>query len=796
MLESTKTKPFTSIEAGNDNEKTLSNLVTFLNESKFLFQDVVDSTPDNEIMVQNSSSSDTFQTRKSIYVCTFCQVFSSSDSAITAHIATVHGTSLPSGTTAENFVSRLHALQNTNDKKSLKKGGRPKKKESLPVIEEKIPVAEPIPGPDGLYWCQKCHRHFKKSRQLSRHVCLEISAENDSSSESIVDSDPTSDFRTYMDVEPLPWLRRPKYKCKTVESNDLSTTDERCLLVPEEQLDKTKIYWRDDPNYIHLFESENDRIAFERHLKSIDYSCVDSLFVKANKKTKGSRKKNVLSNISIYSCILCRKEMNSLTHIRMHCLTHTDVKPFTCPKCSYCSNTKGSLYTHMRTHTGKLFKCSICDFKSIKRAHLLEHEQIHSSIPQMCKLCKNSYKTLRSLIGHIRKYHNNPGGKRYAKSLSGKPSKISYIKCDICQKRFKSQKTFAAHSHSLVSPSAPIQSANENIETISLKNVPLAQPQLLSMEDSNERYSSDMLVMKDPLTEMVLNDLLRQKNAGSIDMYENVFQQCSESNLIAATESLSNDFAIGPSSGTLQPLDISNEFQSSKPDLEDCEKTLSLDILNECLRNSDFADKVIRESCGQTPELRNDCGSFGLQMQLAYSNDSLISSNISENNDLSKDLSPLVAELDDKNYSNEPKSAETKLFEKCRRAPAYVCCVCSGIFICPSTLKAHLKEHVNTGNSLIEQADEEFEQPKEAETEIDNVCKMLQEPSESCSDDERELEKLYTSSLDMIWYLPEVSVVLENDPALFDTMLDDISIPMSDKEDESEDLEVKCSDMF
>ncbi|GFV50553.1 zinc finger protein ZFAT [Trichonephila clavipes] len=111
MLENTKAKSFTSIEAGNDTEKTLSNLVTFLNESKFLFQDVVDSTPDNEVMIQNTSNTDTFQTRKSIYVCTFCQVFSSSDSAITAHIATVHGTSLPSGTTAENFVSRLHALQ-------------------------------------------------------------------------------------------------------------------------------------------------------------------------------------------------------------------------------------------------------------------------------------------------------------------------------------------------------------------------------------------------------------------------------------------------------------------------------------------------------------------------------------------------------------------------------------------------------------------------------------------------------------------------------------------------------------
>ncbi|GFV50549.1 zinc finger protein ZFAT [Trichonephila clavipes] len=414
----------------------------------------------------------------------------------------------------------------------------------------------------------------------------------------------------------------------------------------------------------------------------------------------------------------------------------------------------------------------------------------------MCKLCKNSYKTIRSLIGHIRKYHNNPGGKRYAKSLSGKPSKISYIKCDICQKRFKSQKTFAAHNHSVASTSTPVQSVNENIETIPIKTMQLDQPQLLPIEVSDERYSSEMLVMKDSLTEIVLNDLLGQKTAESMNMYENVFQQCTESNLIAATESLSNDFTLGPSSATLQPLDISAEFQTSKPDLEDCEKTLSLDILDECLRNSDFANKVIRESCGQTPDLRNNCGSFGLQMQLAYSDDTLISSDISENNDLSEDLSPLVAELDDKNDSNELKSAETKLFEKCRRAPAYVCCVCSGIFICPSTLKAHLKEHVNTGNSLIEQADEEFEQSKMVEAELDSVCKMLQEPSESRSDDERELEKLYTSSLDMIWYLPEVSVVLENDPALFDTMLDDISIPMSDKEDESEDLEVKCNEMF
>lgn len=47
----------------------------------------------------------------------------------------------------------------------------------------------------------------------------------------------------------------------------------------------------------------------------------------------------------------------------------------------------------------------------------------------------------------------------------------------------------------------------------------------------------------------------------------------------------------------------------------------------------------------------------------------------------------------------------------------------------------------------------------------------------------------------MKWYLPEVSVVLQNDPALFDSMLDDISnFPISDKYDTSDDLDVRDTD--
>ena len=68
------------------------------------------------------------------------------------------------------------------------------------------------------------------------------------------------------------------------------------------------------------------------------------------------------------------QECKSLSHIRAHCLIHTDIKPFTCLKCSYRTNSSGSLYFHMRKHTGNVFWCSSCDFKCMKRSHLLDHE--------------------------------------------------------------------------------------------------------------------------------------------------------------------------------------------------------------------------------------------------------------------------------------------------------------------------------------------------------------------------------------------------------------------------------------
>ncbi|CAL1295696.1 unnamed protein product [Larinioides sclopetarius] len=598
-----------------------------------------------------------------------------------------------------------------------------------------------------------------------------------------------------MDIDATPWLRKPKHNNKSnigKSQNFIQSVGDETLCIldlpkSEDGPDKMKTYWRDDPNYVQLFENDAERYAFEEHLKSIDYSCVDNLFVKVQNKSKSFKNRNKPSKITLYSCIICRKDFHSLFHIRMHCLTHTDAKPFTCPKCPYRSNTKGSLYTHMRKHTGKLFHCSKCAFKTIKRSHLLEHEQTHSSIMQLCKLCKNTYKTVKSLIAHVHRYHNNPEGKRYAKFLSGKSSKDSFIKCNICQRKFKTQTSFSNHTHTTISTPATTNPSLEYIQSTSSSDV--NQDQLPSISGSNVEYTNEMQTLKDPLNEVVLSNLLQQKTS---EIYQNVFQHCSSPHIQAEPDGglvsgvVSNTFTMESSSTELSQLDVDNQFKTSNIVLEECEKTLGIDLIKECLKDSCFADQVMAETCGQSSKLTNDTSSFGLhEIQMAYPNESIISSNITEHANISHLNSELVDKNDSSDFaSTEPKSAETKLFEKCRQTPAYVCCVCSAIYVCPATLKVHLKEHINTNNSLVEQDNEDMVHPKvsDADATIDSVCEMLED-----SDNEKELEKLYMSSLDMMYYLPEVSVLLENDSKFIDAVLDDFSnFPMSDKYDESE----------
>ena len=96
---------------------------------------------------------------------------------------------------------------------------------------------------------------------------------------------------------------------------------------------------------VPVFLSEQDKILFEQSL-NVDLSGVDSMFrthciyqdLNENAKTNS----RMLSNeLLLYSCNSCDKVFKTVSHMRLHCLIHTSLKPFRCHKCDYSSNCRG-----------------------------------------------------------------------------------------------------------------------------------------------------------------------------------------------------------------------------------------------------------------------------------------------------------------------------------------------------------------------------------------------------------------------------------------------------------------------
>ncbi|XP_064466718.1 zinc finger protein ZFAT-like isoform X2 [Ornithodoros turicata] len=206
-----------------------------------------------------------------------------------------------------------------------------------------------------------------------------------------------------------------------------------------------KLHWRDDPRHVPVFSTDEERMTFEEHLNRVDLSCVDHLYTQhevAQEITSvpGSRLAGKeIGDLQVFSCNVCKKVFKTQSHMRLHCLIHTDLKPFTCHLCSFTTNAKGNLYTHMRKHTGNYFRCSRCDFRSCNRSHMAEHEATHSSVRQRCGLCGNDYNTIKSLVNHVRKYHTGPAGKRYLAGFQAKQLQNMAVLhvCHICNRKFK-----------------------------------------------------------------------------------------------------------------------------------------------------------------------------------------------------------------------------------------------------------------------------------------------------------------------------------------------------------------------
>lgn len=95
-----------------------------------------------------------------------------------------------------------------------------------------------------------------------------------------------------------------------------------------------------------VFQDENDRIAFHRSLQIDLGPLVDHMFTlhtidQEVDWTVAATRSRPRPKVSVYSCQLCQKVFKSPSHVRLHCLVHTDLKPFKCFRCNYTTNTRG-----------------------------------------------------------------------------------------------------------------------------------------------------------------------------------------------------------------------------------------------------------------------------------------------------------------------------------------------------------------------------------------------------------------------------------------------------------------------
>ncbi|XP_061162603.1 zinc finger protein ZFAT-like isoform X2 [Saccostrea echinata] len=358
---------------------------------------------------------------------------------------------------------------------SGKKRGRPKKEkqtDSIPVAKVQKVEKPSVPemGADGKLYCKACKKSFHKERFFKTHRCMPTTDYVDITKKSVLtveygeneeavsasedeelDNDEDKDFRV------------SDYKLKDAEEeedNELEEDgdeEERGEGKPKKKRRSYKVRMDADGDEnkgarptdqigdVPIFRTEAEKSLFEQSL-NVDLSFVDNLFrqhmIEQDLNDKAPVASRMTTNtLSLYSCNMCDKIFKTLSHMRLHCLTHTDSKPFKCPKCPYRSNGKGNLYTHMRKHTGQYFRCKFCDFKSVNKSHVLEHEAVHSNVRHQCDLCKKDYNTLKSLINHIRKYHkNSPKGEEYLSSFlqGGRQRGATVIhQCHVCNRKFK-----------------------------------------------------------------------------------------------------------------------------------------------------------------------------------------------------------------------------------------------------------------------------------------------------------------------------------------------------------------------
>uniref|UniRef100_A0A1A9VP84 C2H2-type domain-containing protein n=1 Tax=Glossina austeni TaxID=7395 RepID=A0A1A9VP84_GLOAU len=128
---------------------------------------------------------------------------------------------------------------------------------------------------------------------------------------------------------------------------------------------------------------KNERLKnFACYFCSNKYSRKDNLQIHVREKHPQHSKQKVGNQTEErpYKCELCEKAFKTRRNMKMHLLTHSDVKPHPCPECGKSFRRADKLRDHRRRVHSELrpYKCTECD-KSFKYASVLRaHRHTHS----------------------------------------------------------------------------------------------------------------------------------------------------------------------------------------------------------------------------------------------------------------------------------------------------------------------------------------------------------------------------------------------------------------------------------
>ncbi|KAL7023383.1 hypothetical protein ACKWTF_012582 [Chironomus riparius] len=160
---------------------------------------------------------------------------------------------------------------------------------------------------------------------------------------------------------------------------------------------------------------------------------------------------------NLHECKICNSKFVKLFKLELHMRnkhTNEKVQQFECDFDGKIFNNKNSMYLHMRTHQASI-RCKICQADVKPRTFLNHMKNSHKNIDIKCEVCQKSFRSQNLLKAH-QKIHNKrfeckicnrmfPELNRLKKHEKEAHKNLKTFKCEDCDKKFPSKSRLKLH---------------------------------------------------------------------------------------------------------------------------------------------------------------------------------------------------------------------------------------------------------------------------------------------------------------------------------------------------------------